>query len=83
MYLYDAKGQRVENILRTETLDADLQAFGKKYGLDIPERKRVETPGKERPSGYNLAADLVSAIETFYADDFELLNSLPPYSASN
>tara|TARA_B100000886_G_scaffold332894_1_gene286143 strand:- start:3509 stop:5140 length:1632 start_codon:yes stop_codon:yes gene_type:complete len=75
-YLYDKRGKRIENILKQENLNEDLDKFIKKYNLDIV-LSYSKNNEKERNNTLNdIGYENVILLKKIYKNDIDLLKSI-------
>ena len=83
-YLYDRYGNRVQHILRTESLATDLVALAERTGLPLhfPEKVLHSKANTHKAfSKRDLSPRSLETIRNYYAEDVQLLERLAPLSS--
>lgn len=74
-YIYDYYGNKVENILKQETLDEDILKFIEKYNLDIKYSHEVYNSQKSKNLQISDLTDKsIQTINKYYKLDFDMFN---------
>ena len=72
-YLYDKRGKRIENILKQENLNEDLDKFIKKYNLDIVLSYSKDNEKKKNYTLNDISYENIVLLKKEYRNDIDLI----------